>query len=200
MELTINKIRIRPSVNIGPNVKHVEEEGRFKFTYKQSAIIEEKIERIISDHTYEHASVKDLIRLGNVPPPGYDTAMHNQGGKFFRCAYVCAWINRDYGKALYWLRKAWACFEYDGVFVLKQEPGWDEARDDIWLYTDIQHDSHWSIAATVKVTSFLGTTNTSSHIGIVNEEADLTNMKVLLNQFEQHIKEQHEKLTEFLAK
>ena len=194
MNMTINKTRIRPSINIGPNVKHTENDYGFVYTNKQSTIIQREIERLIYNHVREHAFINDkMYDTGLVPKPDYDKAMHNQGCKFIRCAFVCACINKEYNKALYWLRKCWACFEYDGVFLLKDKGGWDGERDYLWLYTDIQNDSYWSIAATVKVTSFLGTTETSSHIGTIKEEADLTNMRVLLHQFEQHVKDEHEK-------
>ena len=201
MNLTITKTRIRPSITIGPNIKHVTEEERFKCTRTHSRIIEQKVRSLIRDEIREYALDYSWFETGVVPKPDYDKAIYNQGCRFLRCAFVCAYVNDEYNKALYWYRKCWACFEHSGVWLIRERCKWKEDTTDyLWLYTDILKDSDWGIAATVKVTSFLGTDETSTQIGTIEEEPDLTSTKVLLKQFEQYVKEQHVKRTDFFAR
>lgn len=201
MKFTINKTRIRPSITIGQNVKHVETEGRITFVSKQSKIVEDKVKYLIRDEIREYALEHSWFETGVVPKPDYDRPTYNKGCEFLRCAFVCAYINDEFNKALYWYRKCWACFEHSGVWIIRDRCSWrEDSTDYLWLYTDILKDYDWSIAATVKVTSFLGTNETSTHIGTIEEEPDLTNTGVLLKQFEQYVKEQHVKRTEFFAK
>jgi hypothetical protein len=184
MNLTIVKTRIRPSITVGPKCLHKQAEGRMVFKTQHQRIVSDKVSSLIFDYVAEMTNIWSRIDKGDVSDHEYEKTCYKRGNSYFKCAFVCHHIDRDDNKALYWLRKALACFDYEGSFVMENRNGCD---DSIWLHTDIQKDSEWEIAAKVTSRSFLGITETHHRIGTIKEEPDLTPVAIRLGTFDKYV-------------
>jgi hypothetical protein len=190
MNITINKTRIRPSITIGPNKEHIEKEYGWSHKTKQSFIIDQEVCQLINKHVSLMNDINTLIKHGVTDDPEYDKPVYSQGNKFFKSAFVTAYLDRDHGKALYWLRKAYACFEHDSYIVIEHEHF--EQRY-IGLFTHVYNDSEWTISAKAVTRSFLGETETYKNIGSIKEEPDLTPLCLRVQQFNKYIEMEHDK-------
>jgi hypothetical protein len=190
MNMTINKTRIRPSISVSPDRIHEEDDYGWRHKTNHYDMIDHEVCNLIRDHVILYNDVQAAIKTGNTALPVYDKQRFTLGGNYFKCAFVAGRLDRDYGKALYWLRKAWACFDFDGHLIIK-----DESNEDsyIWLTTDIIGDYDWKIAATVVTRSFLGKSETHTQIGVIKEEPDLTPVTIRVEAFNRYIGIEHDK-------
>lgn len=184
MNLIINKTRIRPSITVGPDCIHKETEGRIVYKSTHEEVIEGKVSRLIGEHVQEMTDIWGRIRKGNVSDPTFDKPCYKRGNSYFKAAFVCHHIDRDDNKALYWLRKAWACFDCEGSFRIEERNGCD---DSIWIHTDILKDYEWEIVAKVTTRSFLGVTHTHHRVGTIKEDPDMTPLAIRLGTFDKYV-------------
>jgi hypothetical protein len=192
MNMTINKTRIRPSINIGPDCIHHEKEGRHIYKQLQSEMIEREITDIILDHVGFFNDVKASVTRGHRMLPEYDKESYAQGDKYWKCAFVAACLDRDYNMALYWIRKAWASFDHESYIIIEDR---HNEHSYISLFTHVYNDSEWAISAKTVTRSFLGVTETYKNIGTIKEEADLTPVDVRLATFDRYITFRHKQAT-----
>ena len=131
-------------------------------------------------------SIRYRIESDKPIDDSYEKPIWKQGSDFYKAAYVAVEIERNYNKALFWIRKAIACFEHEGVWFIKDRYN---QHSDIFLYTDIQKDYDWRLCATVISRSFLGETESYGCIGCIKEEPDLTSSRMRVIQFNDYIKQ-----------
>lgn len=196
MNFTINKTRLRPSITVGPKCIHKERDGWHTIETPHDEIIDGKVSLLVYHHLVYMNRVNQRIEEGDVSNPFYENDKHRLGNTFFQCAFVCSCIERDVSKALYWIRKAYACFDFDGPFVIDDSRCADysyEPDDSIWLHTDIFKQFDWDIVAMVKTTTFLGTNESNYKIGTITEEPDLTHVFKRELQFNDYIMTHHNK-------
>ncbi len=186
MNITINKTRIRPSITIGPNKEHIEKEYRWEHKTTHAKMIEHEVTKHIKVDLEEMLSIRYRIESDKPIDDSYEKPIWKQGSNFYKAAYAAVEIEDNYNKALFWIRKAIACFDHEGVWFIKDRYN---QHSDIFLYTNIQKDYDWHIGATVVSRSFLGETETNWYIGCIKEEPDLTSTHIRIKQFNEHIKQ-----------
>jgi hypothetical protein len=196
MNFTINKTRLRPSITVGPKCVSEEREGWRTIKTTHEDIIDGKVSLLIYHHLAYMNRINQRIEEGDVSNPFYDNDKHRLGNTFFQCAFVCIHLDRDVSKALYWTRKAYACFDYNGSFCMDDRQFTDysyQPDDSIWLHTDIFKGFDWDIVAMVKTITFLGANESNYKIGTIKEDPDLTHVFIREQQFNKYIMMEHDK-------